>query len=95
MFDQITNAASTPTQASEPQAARAKPLNAKTLAALPTGLQVWADQIEYLNEALGDNARRGYTLPARLREQFTTQRDELVRAREWLESVVAVRGGEA
>lgn len=68
---------------------RAKPLNARTLDALPVGLVVWDDQITYLREALRDNAERGYPLPPKLRASFSEQLAQLERAREWLASKVA------
>lgn len=74
-------------QAAPEAPARAKPLNARTLAALPAGVKVWDDQIAYLNDALTDT-RGIYSLPAKLRAQFTEQRDALLRAREWLQSKI-------
>lgn len=71
------------------RAMRAKPLNARTLDALPVGLVVWDDQIAYLREALRDNAQRGYPLPPKLRASFSAQLEQLERAREWLASKVA------
>ena len=73
------------------RALRAKPLNARTLAAIPAGLKVWDDQIEYLTEALRDSAKVGglYQLPGSIRARFETQRTDLIRAREWLASKLA------
>lgn len=62
--------------------ARAKPLNALTRAALPYGVQIWDDQIAYLNDAITGSCRDN---PA-LVKQFTEHRDQLVRSREWLQS---------
>ena len=77
------------------RALRAKPLNARTLAALPVGIKVWDDQIEYLTEALRDASKAGgcYQLPGSVRELFEAQRADLIRAREWLASKVAAEGG--
>lgn len=77
------------------RALRAKPLNAKTLAAIPAGLKVWDDQIQYLTEALRDSAKVGglYQLPGALRARFESQRDDLIRARDWLASKLAAEGG--
>lgn len=73
------------------RALRAKPLNARTLAALPAGLKVWDDQIQYLNEALRDSSKVGgvYQLPGSIRARFEAQRDDLIRARDWLASKLA------
>jgi hypothetical protein len=60
--------------------ARAKPLNANTLAALPEGVRVWNDQIEYLDSAIA-------TTPS-LKAHFTAKRDALIRARDWLQSKI-------
>lgn len=68
-------------------AARAKPLNANTRAALPTGLRVWNDEIEYLDSAIA-------TSPAHLKAHFTKKRDDLIRAREWLASIIETRGAD-
>lgn len=71
--------------------ARAKPLNVNTLAVLPYGIEVWNDQIQYLTDALSSN-----TLPA-LEASFKKKRDDLILARDWLQSKIDVerRGGES
>ena len=66
-----------------PVKGRVKPLNAKTLAALPSMLQVTKDNIEYLQ----DSAKHGHhseTLKQRQEELLA----KLIRSYEWLESVI-------
>lgn len=79
-------AAGTAIHESIERAMRAKPLNARTLAALPVGLVVWDDQITYLRNALQEKA---YPLPPKLRASFSEQLEQLQRAREWLASKLA------
>lgn len=61
--------------------ARAKPLNANTLAALPVGITAWNDEIEYLDGAIA-------TSPAHIIVRLTAKRDALIRARDWLQSKI-------
>lgn len=61
--------------------ARAKPLNANTLAALPVGITAWNDEIEFLTSAIA-------TCPARLIPKLTAKRDALIRARDWVQSKI-------
>lgn len=63
--------------------ARAKPLNALTIAALPVGLEAWDDEIAYLNDTLQGK------VSDTLRTHLTAKRDALVRSREWVASKVA------
>lgn len=64
---------------------RAKPLNANTLTALPVGIEVWNEEIAYLDNAL---TRQDHAVAAdsTLRAKFTLKRDTLIRCRDWLQS---------
>lgn len=67
-------------------AARAKPLNANTLAALPYGIRVWNDQIEYLADILANEDFKNW--PADRRERIQKQHADLIRARDWVQSKI-------
>ena len=73
-----------------PAPARAKPLNANTLAALPYGVTVWNDQIEYLADIIAnaDFATRN----AAFRDRIRRQHADLIRARDWLQSKIDSKG---
>lgn len=62
---------------------RAKPLNANTRESLRVALTTIHDEWTYLNDALKQ------PLSDMLRERFTTKRNHLRRAGEWLESKLA------
>jgi hypothetical protein len=69
---------------------RAKPLNTNTLAALPVGVRIWDDQIAYLVDIIRNEDFK--TRPATFRERVQHDHDALVRAREWLQSIITTRG---
>ena len=60
---------------------RAKPLNAQTRESLRVALTVIFDEYQYLDDALKKQA-----LTPALKERFTTKRDHLKRAGQWIES---------
>ncbi len=76
------------TPAREP-AARAKPLNALTLAALPLAVATLQDQVEYLNDPLLVPG-----LAKELHARWTKQRADLQRSIEWIQSKIDTAGGE-
>ena len=66
-----------------PVKGRVKPLNAKTLAALPSMLRVTQDNIDFIDSALKSQGN-----PPRLVEHYKQERYNLQRSYEWLESVI-------
>ncbi len=70
--------------------ARAKPLNALTLAALPVAVAALEEEIRYLDDALeAINLRSDKTVNGSpFAKKLTAKRDALVRSREWLQSKI-------
>ena len=66
-----------------PVKGRVKPLNAKTLAALPSMLAVTKDNIEYIEGAIRSEGN-----PPKLIERYKAKLAELQRSYEWLDSVI-------